>query len=582
MTRQIPDHKTPLMAAFFVSMVVLSACSTTPKISHLFSNACERDSIPISTVQGSSSRSPMLGEKVLVRGIVTFSIPATGIFLEQPLADLSPATSDAIFVRSEELGSSLEDGMLVAVSGIVNEIGSGSDTQTSLDPITDHKVCGTGMPVPNSDARLPLHDSEREAMENMRVTLIQPLFLTDVYRLSKGQLTLSADDILWQPTEIHPPGEAATEARLNNQRNSIPVQLKPEHIEAHAVGSPVPGITGVLGHDGYGLRLQADEVAWSPPAASSSMEKPDSGILRVVGFNLENYFNGDGLGGGFPTERGAQSPQGFLRQRGRLSETIRAMSPHLLAVMELENDGFGHNSAAHDLVHAISGLGEPVWSVVQPPMERIGGDVITVGMFYQGDTLQAQGPARVLDTPEFNGLSRQPLAQVFRHIDSGQRFLVAVNHFKSKGSCPGSGVNADQGDGQGCWNPARLQAAKALTGWLQDLAAAENIDDILILGDLNAFRREQPIQAIADSGFTDLVAASNMNRQPSYVYRGAAGTLDYAFATESLAKEISSTQVWRINSVWPANMPLPQPWLHSSDHDPVIIDFRPSQSAERD
>ena len=66
-------------------------------------------------------------------------------------------------------------------------------------------------------------------------------------------------------------------------------------------------------------------------------------------------------------------------------------------------------------------------------------------------------------------LRREPLAQAFKRGD-GPTFVVVANHFKSKGSCPEQGRDADQRDGQDCWNPARTLAARALAA---DLPAAE-------------------------------------------------------------------------------------------------------------
>jgi predicted extracellular nuclease len=49
---------------------------------------------------------------------------------------------------------------------------------------------------------------------------------------------------------------------------------------------------------------------------------------------------------------------------------------------------------------------------------------------------------------------------------TGATFTVVVNHFKSKGSCPSATTdpNADQGDGQGCWNVRRTQEARSWSG----------------------------------------------------------------------------------------------------------------------
>ena len=72
----------------------------------------------------------------------------------------------------------------------------------------------------------------------------------------------------------------------------------------------------------------------APVAASTD-------TLRIVGMNLHNYFNGDGNGLGFPTPRGAKTYEDFQQQRSRIGAAIGVLDPHVLAVMELENDGFG-------------------------------------------------------------------------------------------------------------------------------------------------------------------------------------------------------------------------------------------------
>ena len=50
----------------------------------------------------------------------------------------------------------------------------------------------------------------------------------------------------------------------------------------------------------------------APPAP-----EPVGGNLKVASFNVLNYFNGDGLGGGFPTPRGANTPVEFDAPAGQ-------------------------------------------------------------------------------------------------------------------------------------------------------------------------------------------------------------------------------------------------------------------------
>jgi predicted extracellular nuclease len=124
-----------------------------------------------------------------------------------------------------------------------------------------------------------------------------------------------------------------------------------------------------------------------------------------------------------------------------------------------------------------------------------------------------------------------------------------------------------------------MEAVNVLVPWLQKLAENSGTERILVLGDMNAWRQEDPIQQFLSAGFDDLVASLSGLPQHSYLYWGQAGTLDYAFASPAMTESARAAQIWNINASWPAGMDLPEPWLRMSDHDPVIVDFEFSQSA---
>jgi predicted extracellular nuclease len=107
-------------------------------------------------------------------------------------------------------------------------------------------------------------------------------------------------------------------------------------------------------------------------------------------------------------------------------------------------------------------------------------------------------------------------------------------------------------------------------------------ENILVLGDMNAWRKEDPVRQFTDSGFIDLVEQLSGLPQHSFLFWGQAGTLDYAFASPPLAKSAQSALIWHINANWPAGMDQPRPWLRASDHDPVIVDLDFSQSVTSD
>jgi hypothetical protein len=416
----------------------------------------------------------------------------------------------------------------------------------------------------------------------MRVRFDSDFEVADVYNAGRGQWTLAAGGPLRIPTELAAPGEAAAEIARANRERSLSVQLSEDVNPARPVGARLQGVTGVLGHDGRGQRLLLEGLpAVEDPGAPDAPPRA-TGALRLVGLNLLNYFNGDGRGGGFPTERGARTPDDFTAQQSRLKAALAQLQPHLLAVQELENDGFGPHSAARSLQALLRAATGTAWSVVDPGVGPLGGDVITVGLFYRADRLVPLGPAETLGSTPFAGLSRQPLAQRFSVRGGESSLWIVVNHLKSKGGCPETGPNRDRGDGQGCWNPARLAAARALTEWLQSLIARSGTDRALVLGDMNAWRQEEPIQAFRQAGYRDLVALRSGLPQYSYVYFGQRGTLDYAFASPSLEPLTQAAFIWHINADMPRGLTLPQPWLRASDHDPVVVDLDFSQASTSD
>ena len=134
-----------------------------------------------------------------------------------------------------------------------------------------------------------------------------------------------------------------------------------------------------------------------------------------------------------------------------------------------------------------------------------------------------------------------------------------MNHFKSKGSISPFGNNAGIGDGTGNNNEARLQAAIALDAWLKSDPTGSGDPDVLILGDLNAYGMEDPIQYLLNNGYADQVKRFletgdfeysfgfplNLDTSPQVQ---AFGALDYVLATESLAAQITGAAEWHINA----------------------------------
>ena len=116
---------------------------------------------------------------------------------------------------------------------------------------------------------------------------------------------------------------------------------------------------------------------------------------------------------------------------------------------------------------------------------------------------------------------------------TGARFTVVVNHLKSKGSDCNDVGDPDPGDGQGnCSQHPHARPREALVDWLATDPTGSGDPDFLIMGDLNSYAQEDPIDAIkagaddtpgTDDDFTNLIASSRA-RSPTRT-RSTAGRL---------------------------------------------------------
>jgi predicted extracellular nuclease len=274
--------------------------------------------------------------------------------------------------------------------------------------------------------------------------------------------------------------------------------------------------------------------------------------------------------------RGADSPEEFARQRAKIVAALSAIDADVVGLIEIENNGA---TAVNDLVSALNAATAPgTYAAVADPETGVGGDAIKVALIYKPGRVVPAGPAYSRADPIFD---RFPVAQTFVLKQNGARFTAVVNHFKSKGSCPTSGdPNADQGDGQGCWNLKRIEQAQSLLTFVETLRNVSGDLDVLVIGDLNAYGKEDPIQTLATGGLIDQIAKRVQNPY-SYVFDGQAGYLDHALTTASLDPQVTGVTEWHINADEPSVIDYntefkPQDLYsatpyRSSDHDPVII-----------
>ena len=550
--------------------------------------------LAIGTVQGAGDRSPMTDLRVTVRGRIVAirdgSLP--GAFL-QDAGDGNPATSDAIFVESAAFPTdSMRVGNTFEVQGAVAELEAGTGTLTAL-------VAATATPLDPAShrlaaVRLSAPPADWERYEGMRVRIDAPLQVAGTQRFVRnGELVAAfGRDRLRTPVDAFAPGPQAQALAADNARRLLVLDdgsdaENPANVwylatnELPRTGSELRGVEGVIDPRPGGVRL----ILTAKPRLQRVPEPKApkvGGDLRIAGMNLENYFNGDGHGGGFPTPRGARTPDELKTQLARMTATIRGLDPDVLAVMELENDDVGPDSAVAMLVGELNRQAGAAgdWRFVDPGTGS-GGDLIRVGLLYRAHRVSPVGAPASLKDDLFGSRSRPPLAQSFRAGD-GPVFTVVANHFKSKGCGSGAnaaaGADADRHDGQGCWNAVRTESARRLAAWLATDPTHSGSDLTMIVGDLNAYRMEDPVRLLVDAGWQDAFAGHRALPY-SYVYDNQIGRLDHALQSPALAARLRGAAEWHSNADEPESRGYQEaptvlaPW-RSSDHDPLVVGFR--------
>ncbi|GAA4420104.1 hypothetical protein GCM10023187_55050 [Nibrella viscosa] len=590
----------------------------------------------IHDIQGSGSTfNTAFGGTRTIEGVVTRTFTGAtklnGFYVqeEDSDADTDPATSEGIFVFDPTGSFSVSEGDKVRVTGTVAEFTSSSNgvssSLTQLGNLSSVTKTGTASLPTAVTVTLPIGSvSDLERYEGMLVNMRAAsgnLAVTEYFQLGRyGQVVLSAtgasdvpgtDARLDQYTQFSTPsvpGYTAYLAEVAKRKIILDdgsTTQNPDPIIFGRGGQPlsasntlrggdqVESITAVLDERLEGYRLQTTTgVNFLPTNERPTTPAEVGGTLKVAGFNVLNYFNDldSNPASGQPLvtyngitfePRGAETPEEFTRQRTKLVQAITLSGADVMALNEMENNGFGPASAIQDLVNGLNTATAPgTYTFVNSGY--ISTDAITVAMIYKPAKVTPVGtPASLSTSAAFSRVGRQPLAQTFRENATNEVFTVVANHWKSKGSSAGGVGDTDKGDGQGASNGTRTQQAQDLVDWLNTKPTGTADPDYLILGDLNAYALEDPVKALEQGGYTNLVP----NTSYSYVFDGFVGALDHALGSASLTAQVTGKTKWHINADEPsvldyntnfktvgliASLYNPDQF-RTSDHDPVLI-----------
>lgn len=410
--------------------------------------------------------------------------------------------------------------------------------------------------------------------------------------------------------------------------------------------APVEGVlTFAFGDYQVNVSEQLDIDEATNSGARQATPDDVGGNIQVASINVLNYFttldqgsNGTGPSGTLDP-RGADTAEELERQTDALVDMIQGTGAEAFAIQEIENNGFGEGSAIATLVDELNSAPGSIgtYGFANPTegldSEFLGTDAITTGILYDTAKLrlvhsefivfeEASAATTFALAEPLNAVAssddqlgnfqrnRPSVAATFEDIESGETFTLVSSHFKSKGDSNLQDVvddaqaaldagsteitqaqidaliadpNFDQGNGQGFWNQVRADAAAELIDWLETSYNGGGTSNYLLLGDLNAYAQEDPVQVLTDdNGLTDLIDTFiGQDDAYSFVFDGQRGALDHGLADDVLAAAVTGATEWHINADEPDLLNYDTSFKNpgffaggpyaASDHDPLII-----------
>ncbi|WP_341884402.1 ExeM/NucH family extracellular endonuclease [Synechococcus sp. UW140] len=587
----------------------------------------------ISAIQGNSSNTPLLNQSVTISAIVVGDFQLTselgGFFLQEELSDwdTSSLTSEGIYVAYPLSGTNVNVviGDRVILTGTVGELFN----QTAITTVNALKVDSQARLVDTQRVDIPDLLAQRnnsldlEPFEGMWVRFPEKLTVNGLYgQFRYGEIELSAGGLPQQPTNVMAPGAAAYAAELATAKlelvlddgsnssyrpASAATPAAPVRDQSLRRGDSIKAVEGIISYGFDKYRLQPTTAlsftTENPRPAAPIAAK--TGEIRIASFNVLNTFStlnttGALVGSTGLAPRGANTAEELERQLSKLTVALNGLKADIIGLMELENDSDDKTlKTIVDRLNASQASGSTAnYSFI--PTGTIGTDAIKVGIIYNNKvvTPSTNGKAILSDSsftdPLSSGVSknRPALAQAFSETATGEVVNVVVNHLKSKGAGGDTGLDVDQKDGQAAFNATRTAAAKKLLDWISTKPTGNSDADWIILGDINAYAKEDPIKVFEAAGYRNALPSFTAEPASSYAFYNPvdmSGALDHMMISAPLVKQAIQADDWNINSAEGAfrdynrdtnsngsatvrDFYAVDPY-RTSDHDPVILDL---------
>jgi predicted extracellular nuclease len=410
------------------------------------------------------------------------------------------------------------------------------------------------------------------------IELNQTLYVTDISNWNKyGEITLSSKRLM-SPTEVALPGSneyknivAGNESDqliLSDGSNKQYPNPRPwtgdkDYIRTGAYTNKVVGRFTI---ENYGYTITPTEIpVFEGNERPTEVARLGDYDVKVCSFNLQIYIvtNWDGNYGP-ATEAEAN------KQHTKIVKALASIDADVFGLVEVQQGQL----ALEKLANALNEIDPSAQYTYINDGTQVYGTYTKAGYLYKASKVK---PLRQLQSNN-TGVKHRKKAQGFEVLATGEKFVYMINHFKAK-SGKGSGDNADTEDGQGAYNGDRVREATAVVTFAKSCATYFDDEDVLIMGDLNAYSMEDPIRIFTDEGYTNLIKKFEGIEGYSYSYQGTVGCLDHALANEEMNRQVTGCKVFHINADEAAvfgydGYSYQNNMYRSSDHDPVVVGLR--------
>lgn len=388
-----------------------------------------------------------------------------------------------------------------------------------------------------------------EAYVGQRVKVTTPLVVCGVYYDS----LIVSDQRLYVPEEKAvglSEGDSTEYWRLmeynRTHRLKIQANIRPYQIVS---GSVLKNFQGQVDRPGVLVSGKSPHFANTHP--DESLMKAKDANLVICSSNVQNLFAD--LGG----YAGAKTEKQLDLQLEKIAKGLLYSKADLFALCEVEKG----NKTAALLCERMNRLSKADrYCFVRS--HTTDGDTISVCFIYRADKLNPYGPTDYVYN-EGSIYSERFKLQGFEHNESGEKFVVSLNHLRSK---RGPAQRSDS---------IRMHNVQGIGLRLDKVPATYDDEDVLILGDFNCYTYERPIQYLIRKGYLNMLPDADY----SYVYKGESGFLDRVFASPSMASQIIGVKALHLNADYFYSLGYRSRYAKPtryrySDHDPVIIYVR--------